>query len=112
MQRALAETDRRRNRQIAFNTLHDITPRGVIKPVKDIMDGARETPEPSAARGGKRKSSVGAGLGPAATAEQIGREIKRLDGEMLRHARNLEFEEAAACRDAILGLRQRLLTTA
>jgi excinuclease ABC subunit B len=55
---------------------------------------------------------VGSGLGPAATPEQINREIKRLEGEMQRHARNLEFEEAAACRDAIQVLQQRVLELA
>jgi excinuclease ABC subunit B len=109
MQRALAETRRRREKQLAFNVEHGITPRGVVKPIKDIMEGARETVEP-AAKG--RRSTVGSGLGPAATPEQITREIKRLEGEMQRHARNLEFEEAAACRDAIQLLQQRRLELA
>src|SRR5690606_24524574 len=96
MQRALAETRRRREKQLAFNTEHGIVPVGVVSPVMDVMEGARE-PEPArGAPGGKKKGSVGAGMGPAATPEQIGREIKRLEGEMLRHARNLEFEEAGA----------------
>jgi excinuclease ABC subunit B len=111
MQRALAETRRRREKQLAYNVEHGITPRGVVKPIKDIMEGARESAD--APKGGKgRKTSVGAGLGPAATPEQISREIKRLEGEMQRHARNLEFEEAAACRDAIQGLQQRRLELA
>ena len=59
-----------------------------------------------------KKGSVGPGLGPAATPEQIGREIKRLEAAMLRHARELEFEEAAACRDALEALRARLLELA
>jgi excinuclease ABC subunit B len=110
MQRALAETKRRRDKQLAFNALHGITPVGVISPIQDVMEGARAEPAPKAGRGGAGKqSSVGAGMGPAATPEQIAREIKRLDGEMQRHARNLEFEEAGACRDAVLALRARLL---
>jgi excinuclease ABC subunit B len=109
MQRALAETKRRRDKQLAFNELHGITPTGVTSPIQDVMEGARE-PEPARAAGaGRKKSSVGPGLGPAATPEQIGRELKRLETEMLRHARNLEFEEAGACRDAIHGLKARLL---
>ena len=112
MQRALAETRRRREKQLAFNAEHGIVPVGVISPVMDVMEGARE-PEPArGAPGGKKKGSVGAGMGPAATPEQIGREIKRLEGEMLRHARNLEFEEAGACRDAVLALKARLLELA
>ncbi|MFO1502898.1 MAG: excinuclease ABC subunit UvrB [Steroidobacteraceae bacterium] len=111
MQRALAETRRRRAKQLAFNAEHGITSRGVVKPIKDVMEGARESVE-SAKAGKGRKSSVGAGLGPAATPEQVTREIKRLEGEMQRHARNLEFEEAAACRDAIHTLQQRRLELA
>ena len=60
----------------------------------------------------KARGSVGAGLGPAATPEQIAREIKRLEAAMLKHARELEFEEAATCRDAIEGLKARLLELA
>jgi excinuclease ABC subunit B len=119
IERALAETARRRDRQLAFNTEHGITPRGIAKAVADIMEGAREEPAskqaPGAragARAGKARGSVGAGLGPAATPEQIGREIKRLESAMLRHARELEFEEAAACRDALEALRARLLELA
>src|SRR5262249_38345620 len=111
MARALAETRRRRDKQLAFNTQHGITPTGVESPVQDVMEGARE-PEPARASAGRKKSSVGAGMGPAATPEQIGREIKRLEAEMLRHARNLEFEEAGACRDAVLALKARLLEIA
>jgi excinuclease ABC subunit B len=108
MARALAETRRRRDKQLAFNAEHGITPVGVESPIQDVMEGAREA-APVKSAGGGRKSGVGAGLGPAATPEQIGREIKRLEGEMLRHARNLEFEEAGACRDAIQDLKARLL---
>ncbi len=118
MQRALAETTRRREKQIAHNLAHGITPRGISKAITDVMEGAREVPERggagAAGRGGKgrAKGTVGAGLGPAATPEQIGREIKRLEAAMLKHARELEFEEAAACRDAIEGLKARLLELA
>jgi excinuclease ABC subunit B len=109
IQRALAETRRRRDKQLAFNAEHGITPQGVSSPIQDVMEGAREA-EPSRTAGGNRKKgSLGAGLGPAATPDQIAREIKRLEGEMLKHARNLEFEEAGACRDAIQTLKARLL---
>ncbi len=119
MQRALAETTRRREKQLAFNAEHNITPRGVVKPITDVMEGARQDPQPPpSARGagkggkGKARTGVGPGVGPAATPEQIGREIRRLEAEMLRHARELEFEEAAACRDALEALRARLLELA
>jgi excinuclease ABC subunit B len=116
MERAMAETGRRRERQLIYNTTHGITPRGIIKPITDVMEDTRDERESRSARGGakvpKGKGSVGAGLGPAATPEQIGREIKRLDAAMLRHARELEFEEAAACRDAVEALKARLLELA
>jgi len=113
IERALAETKRRRDRQLAFNEAHGITPRGVVKPIVDVMEGARsEAPGKPAARGGKKQGSVGSGMGPAATPEQIAKEIRRLEAAMLKHARELEFEEAAACRDAIQGLKERLLELA
>src|SRR5690606_5507043 len=98
MERALAETTRRREKQLAYNEKHGITPRGIAKAITDIMEGAREAPERGASgaagaggRGGKGKarSSIGAGLGPAATPDQIAREIKRLEAAMLKHAREL-----------------------
>jgi excinuclease ABC subunit B len=114
MERALAETKRRRDKQLAFNAAHGITPRGVFKPIVDVMEGARAEPAAKAAggRGGKQQGSVGPGMGPAATPEQIAREIRRLEAAMLKHARELEFEEAAACRDAIQHLKERLLELA
>jgi len=113
IQRALAETARRREKQIAFNVAHGITPRGVIKPIVDVMEGARSGPaQKASARAAGKQGSVGAGMGPAATPEQIAREIRRLEAAMLKHARELEFEQAAACRDAIQGLKERLLELA
>jgi excinuclease ABC subunit B len=112
MQRALAETQRRREKQLAFNAEHGITPRGVVKPIVDVMEGARGDAQAKPARGAKQKGSVGPGMGPAATPEQVGKEIRRLEAAMLRHARELEFEEAAACRDAIETLKARLLELA
>jgi excinuclease ABC subunit B len=120
MQRALAETARRREKQLAYNRAHGITPRGIRKTITDVMEGAREVPATrvvntraagKSARG-KARGSVGPGLGPAATPEQIAREIQRLEAAMLKHARELEFEEAAACRDAINELKARLLELA
>ncbi len=112
MQRALAETTRRRDRQLAYNEAHGIIPRGVVKPIADVMEGARSEPDAKPSRGSKKNGSVGVGMGPAATPEQMAREIKRLEAAMLKHARELEFEEAAACRDAIDQLKARLLELA
>jgi len=109
MQRALDETERRRNKQLEFNALHGITPRGIIKGVADIMEGARSSaPQPTGKRRGKERAEAAdqgvalAKLGPAA----IVRQIKLLETRMFAKARELEFEEAAALRDQIEKLKQ------
>jgi excinuclease ABC subunit B len=100
MQRALDETNRRRARQLEYNAAHGITPKGIIKAVQDIMEGARvEAPLPGEKRRGK---AAGNDLKPEALVKQI----KRLEGDMLRKARNLEFEDAARLRDEIGRLKQ------
>ncbi|HYP81413.1 MAG TPA: excinuclease ABC subunit UvrB [Steroidobacteraceae bacterium] len=108
MSRALAETARRRDRQLAYNAENNITPQGIVKAVSDIMEGARSEPRKAEKRraGGVRDAPS---LPANARPEQILREIKRLEADMLRHARNLEFEEAAALRDQIEALKKREL---
>jgi excinuclease ABC subunit B len=102
MQRAIEETDRRRKRQVAYNLEHGITPRGITKAVMDIMEGARsEAPAPGE-RGRRGKALTAADLKPEALVKQI----KRLEGEMFKKARNLEFEDAARLRDEIERLKQ------
>jgi len=99
MRRALDETARRRARQLEFNALHGITPQSIRKSVRDYME-AHGVPaaEPAAGEGGER-------LTPA----QAVKKIRRLEQEMHRLARNLEFEEAARIRDQIAGLRRATL---
>jgi excinuclease ABC subunit B len=101
MQRALEETERRRARQLEYNALHGITPTTIVKAVTDIMEGARADSERGGRRG-KALDDVGAFLGP----EQAMKKIRKLEAEMYKHARNLEFEEAARIRDAIERLRK------
>jgi excinuclease ABC subunit B len=109
IERALAETARRRARQLAYNAEHGIIPQGISKPVKDIMEGARDEPAPKPERRRAGGKATAPALPAHATPEQIVKEIKRLEVDMFRHARNLEFEQAAALRDQIEKLKQREL---
>jgi excinuclease ABC subunit B len=109
MQRAMEETDRRRRKQIEYNAEHGITPRGIQKAVADIMEGARSSaPTP----GGRKRGKQGQGGGADTTApadmrpEVLVRQIKKLEAEMFKKARNLEFEEAARLRDEVERLKQ------
>jgi len=104
MQRAMDETNRRRRRQVEYNVAHGITPRGIQKAVADIMEGARaEAPSPSERRRGKAQpDATPTSLRP----EAIVRQIKKLEAEMFKKARNLEFEQAAQLRDQIERLKQ------
>ncbi len=101
MQRAIAETDRRRQKQIEFNQLHGIQPRSIVKQVRDVMDGARSV----VPRGGRRAAeprSEYRNLSP----EQLIKQIARLEKQMYTRARNLEFEAAAGLRDQVQELRR------
>jgi excinuclease ABC subunit B len=100
MERAMQETERRRQRQIEFNEAHGIEPKTIIKGIQDIMEGAR--PGGRAALRSKRRGRAPARpLAP----DQIAQEIAKLEKAMYRHARELEFEEAARLRDEIEALR-------
>ena len=122
MQRAIDETERRRRKQVAFNTEHGIVPRGIVKQVVDVMEGARSegfaaalsgrgTGKASRASGGTRPGALRASSAAekdvlALRPEQALRRMKQLETEMFRHARNLEFEEAARLRDEIEKLKR------
>jgi excinuclease ABC subunit B len=101
MQRAIAETDRRRRKQIEFNKLHGIQPRSIVKQVRDVMDGARSELPRGARRVAEARSEY-RNLSP----EQLMKQIARLEKQMFSHARNLEFEAAAQLRDQIQELRR------
>jgi len=104
MQRAIAETGRRRNKQVAFNLKHGITPKGVSKRIKDMIDGVYDS-----AQVAEEMALTEAGAHYAAMSEkQVAREIKVLEKQMLEHARNLEFEKAAKARDQLAQIRKRL----
>jgi excinuclease ABC subunit B len=103
IRRAVEETERRRRKQVEFNRHHGITPRGIVKAVPDIMEGARA--EPSAAAWRKRVAELATGY-ERLPPDQILKRIKKLEQEMFRLARNLEFEQAAKLRDEIAHLRK------
>ncbi|MFE8709831.1 excinuclease ABC subunit UvrB [Aeromonas allosaccharophila] len=108
MKVAIEETERRRALQHAHNLKHGITPKGLNKSVGDVMDmgGSR-----SAGKAGKgsRKAAEPQGEYHARSANEIAKEIKRMEEQMFQHARDLEFEQAAALRDQIQRLRSELI---
>ncbi|MDD2090999.1 excinuclease ABC subunit UvrB [Pseudomonas guariconensis] len=113
MQRAIDETERRRAKQIEFNLAHGIVPKGVVKDITDIMEGASVP----GGRSKKRKSMAKAAQESARneaelqTPAQITKRIKQLEEKMFQYARDLEFEAAAQLRDEITQLRDRLIAS-
>ncbi|CAH1749113.1 excision nuclease subunit B [Thauera humireducens] len=104
MKAAIGETERRRHKQIAFNEANGIVPKSVTKRIKDIIDGVYDSD------GAKRDAARVAGKDAdyaVMDEKALARAIKRLEKEMQEHARNLEFEKAAAARDELFKLRQR-----
>jgi excinuclease ABC subunit B len=99
MERAIAEMNRRRAKQIEYNEEHGIVPQSIRKAVKDIMEGARSA-VPGAS--GRRRAMQ-------LTPEQAMQQIRKLETEMFRLARNLEFEKAAQLRDEIAAIRGSVL---
>ena len=101
MQRAIDETNRRRERQIAHNEAHGITPATIVKQVADIMEAAYPAP-----RGRRREAAEERARYAAMSPEQLMKKAAKLEKQMLKHARDLEFEEAARLRDEIRRIRQ------
>ena len=108
MRRAIDETERRREKQLQYNQLHGITPAGVTKAVRDIIDGV------GGSKSGRRRAHTeDTALGVAEdlceyatmSAGQLAPVLKKLEKQMYDHARNLEFEQAARIRDKIQALK-------
>ena len=102
MKRAMAETERRRHKQLAWNAEHGITPVGVKKRIKDIIDGVYDTENLQR----ELKVAQEAAKYEAMSEKALAREIKRLEKAMQDHAKNLEFEQAAAARDELFRLKK------
>ncbi|MBB5610107.1 MULTISPECIES: excinuclease ABC subunit UvrB [unclassified Janthinobacterium] len=104
MRRAIDETERRRNKQIAFNTANNIIPIGVKKSIREMIDGVYS---PQEARETLQVAQETAKF-EAMSEKQVSKEIKRLEKLMIDHAKNLEFEKAAQVRDQLHVLKQQL----
>ena len=106
MARAIGETNRRRERQVEYNQLHGITPRSIVKNVRDLIDGVYSE------KAGREIERLEQDAMQRAQVEEmsekdVSREIKRLEKLMLEHARNLAFEQAAQVRDQLANLKKR-----
>lgn len=109
MERAINETDRRRTKQLAFNKKHHITPKSVRKSVADILEGAVVPGRKKGSKAQKGAAVPATDYQQPATPEAMAAIIKKLEAKMMEHSRNLEFEQAAAVRDEIIQLRDRVL---
>jgi excinuclease ABC subunit B len=102
MKKAIGETERRRVKQIAHNLEHGITPRSIQKKVRDLIDGVYSDKTSKA----MEKEELQRALTQDMSEKDVAREIKRLEKQMLEHARNLEFEKAARVRDQLAILKE------
>ena len=102
MRKAIGETERRRGRQIAFNAANGITPRGVVKQIRDLIDGVYD----AGAAQVELKAAEEIARYEAMGEREVSREIRKLEKQMLEFARNLEFEAAAKVRDQLARLKQ------
>jgi len=102
MKRAMGETERRRTKQIAFNKLHGIEPKGVQKRIKDIIDGVYDVKEKRNEMQVEQERARYEDMGE----KDLAAEIKRLEKQMNAEAKNLEFEKAASTRDRLTKVKE------
>ncbi|MGN6703596.1 MAG: excinuclease ABC subunit UvrB, partial [Burkholderiaceae bacterium] len=107
MRLAIDETERRRQKQIAFNTRNGITPMGIRKEIRELIDGVYN---PHEERVERQVAQEQAKYG-AMSEKQVSKEIKKLEKLMIDHAKNLEFEKAAQVRDQLRILKEQLFGT-
>ncbi len=107
MQRAMDETQRRREKQIAYNQIHNITPIGIKKSVKDILEAT--IPGAGLAVAKNRKVAEEAGRYEVMSRQEVEQKIKLMEDQMYSHAQNMEFEEAARLRDQIKILQDKFI---
>ena len=108
MRKAIDETERRRVRQVAHNTLHGITPRGIRKQVKELIDGVYSDKTQRELQAQEQQTAEVEAL----SEKDLGRRIKQLEKQMLEHAKNLDFEKAARLRDQLALLREQAFGSA
>ncbi|MCZ8251412.1 MAG: excinuclease ABC subunit UvrB [Hylemonella sp.] len=106
MARAIGETERRRSKQHSHNEAHGITPRAIVKQVRDLIDGVYSEKAGREAERLEQEAMARAQVEDMSE-KDVAREIKRLEKQMLEHARNLEFEQAARVRDQLSMLKAR-----
>jgi len=108
MKKAMGETERRRNKQIAHNTLNGITPQGINKKVRDMIDGVISSKAgKDAAKEAERRDMLRATGVEEFTEKDLAKRIKQLEKQMFEAAKNLEFEQAARLRDQLVQLKER-----
>jgi excinuclease ABC subunit B len=106
MKAAIDETDRRREKQVEYNTKHGIVPKSTVRPIVDILEGARDAPNDEAPKRGKgRRVAEPVEDYSTLSQPQIAARLKALEARMYQHARDLEFEDAARLRDEIQKLK-------
>ena len=105
MRNAMDETERRRMKQIAYNQEHDIVPQTINKRIADVMEGARSM-SPKRGKGAAKKGKAVTPVAVPDNPRALGKLLEQLEKQMLDHAQNLEFEEAAALRDQVIQLKR------
>ena len=105
MQRAMDETQRRREKQLAYNEAHGIVPQTINKRIADVMEGARSS-APKRGKGAGKKGTSAAPLVIPDSPKALGKLLAQMEKQMLDHAQNLEFEEAAQLRDQVIQIKR------